>query len=410
MRKFDTAPINPSIARGSNQIGMRAHNERLVLTLIRQHGALAKAEVARLTGLSPQTVSVIMRALEVDVLLQRDTPVRGKIGQPSTPMSLRADGAFFFGLSISRRSLDLVLIDFLGTERSRARVTHRFPTPDQAVQFAIGAVAQLTMGLTNIELERIGGLGIAMPFHLWEWAGRMRAPPEKMDEWQHRDIAAEIAAQINIPVYLRNDASAACGAELVFGRPDKPSNFLYFFLAFFIGGGLVLDNRLFTGPTGNEAALGAMPVYVPQAEMLNPAQQKKCQLIDVASLVSLEALLLAEGQDPALIWENSHQWQVSGPALDRWLDQAAEGLAQATYAAACLVDFSQAIVDGWLPALVREELVRRANAAMAKLPMAGVERPVLREGSIGGQARALGAASLPLSARFLVDHNAGQNT
>ena len=56
---------------------MRAHNERLVLSLVRQHGALAKSDIARITGLSAQTVSVIMRALEQDGLLLRGEPVRG---------------------------------------------------------------------------------------------------------------------------------------------------------------------------------------------------------------------------------------------------------------------------------------------------------------------------------------------
>ena len=50
--------------RGTNQSGMREQNERLVLSLVRQHGALAKSDIARITGLSAQTVSVIMRALE----------------------------------------------------------------------------------------------------------------------------------------------------------------------------------------------------------------------------------------------------------------------------------------------------------------------------------------------------------
>ena len=59
------------VARGTNQSGMRAHNERLVLSLVRQHGALAKSDIARMTGLSAQTVSVIMRALEQDGLLSR---------------------------------------------------------------------------------------------------------------------------------------------------------------------------------------------------------------------------------------------------------------------------------------------------------------------------------------------------
>ena len=86
--------------RGSNQTGMRAHNERLVLSLIRKHGPMAKAAIARMTGLSAQTVSVIMRALEADGLLVKGEPVRGKVGQPSVPMGLRAQGAYFLGLKV----------------------------------------------------------------------------------------------------------------------------------------------------------------------------------------------------------------------------------------------------------------------------------------------------------------------
>ena len=85
---LDRSSPEAAALRGTNQSGMRAQNERLVLSLVRQHGALAKSDIARITGLSAQTVSVIMRALEQDGLLQRGTPVRGKIGQPSVPMSL----------------------------------------------------------------------------------------------------------------------------------------------------------------------------------------------------------------------------------------------------------------------------------------------------------------------------------
>lgn len=49
--------------RGSNQRGLRAFNERLLLSLLRRHGPMAKAEIAQLTGLSAQTASVIMRKL-----------------------------------------------------------------------------------------------------------------------------------------------------------------------------------------------------------------------------------------------------------------------------------------------------------------------------------------------------------
>src|SRR5689334_14425930 len=68
---------------GANQVRVRAYNERLVLSLVRRHGSQAKSEIAKRTGLSAQTVSVIMRALEKEGLLIRGEPVRGRVGQPS---------------------------------------------------------------------------------------------------------------------------------------------------------------------------------------------------------------------------------------------------------------------------------------------------------------------------------------
>ena len=70
-------------SRGTNQLGVRLYNERLVLSLIRQHKSLPKADIARLTGLSPQTISLIMNQLTKDGLLLKGRPLRGRVGQPS---------------------------------------------------------------------------------------------------------------------------------------------------------------------------------------------------------------------------------------------------------------------------------------------------------------------------------------
>ena len=106
--------VRAAVTRGSNQSGLRAFNERLVLSLIRQFGPLAKSEITKMTGLSAQSASVIMRALEADGLLAKDAPRRGKVGQPMVPMRLNPSGAYSFGLQIGRRALELVLIDFEG--------------------------------------------------------------------------------------------------------------------------------------------------------------------------------------------------------------------------------------------------------------------------------------------------------
>ena len=384
--------------RGSNQSGMRAYNERLVLTLVRRSGALSKTAIAQKTGLSAQTVSVIMRALEADGLLERGEPVRGNVGQPSIPMSLASKGAYFFGLKLGRRSSDLVLTDFMGTVIGQKHHTYDYPLPADIIDFTREAAAELTELLPKTRRGRIAGLGIGMPFELWNWAELVGAPSAAIDVWRNIDMQAEVGALFDFPVYLQNDASAACGAELVFGTLPDLQDFLYFFIGFFIGGGITLQGSIYTGSSGNAGALGSMPVPDGRGGI--------CQLIDIASLSTLQSMLGIPEQLSSQQWDRPEDLPVDEDILRSWVGNAARALAYAIVSASAVIDVQDALIDGWLPLPVRASLVEATRACLADLNLSGVTAPRLREGTIGHNARALGAASLPLSQRFLVHRNA----
>ena len=385
--------------RGTNQSGMRDHNERLVLSLVRRHGSLAKSDIARMTGLSAQTVSVIMRELEQEGLLVRGAPLRGKIGQPSIPMALNADGAYFIGLKIGRRSAELVLIDFLGHVRAMLHHSYRYPEPRQTVEFATAGMQRMRAELSPAQARRIAGLGIAMPFELWNWADTAGAPRAVMEEWRSRDIRSEIQSQCGFPVYLQNDATSACSAELVFGEAGSLRDFVYFYIGAFAGGGIVLNGRIYSGPSGNAGALGSMPVP--------GSDGRPKQLIDVASIAMLEKALNARGVDASHLWTSPQEWGDIGPELDAWIRTASEALAYAIVSAAAVIDFEAAVIDGWMPLSIRQRLVAAIRQALARVDSEGLTLPAVREGTVGIHARALGGASLPLSERFLI--GAGSN-
>ncbi|MBE1297370.1 MAG: ROK family protein [Rhodobacteraceae bacterium] len=378
---------------------MRAYNERLVLSLIRQFGPKPKAEIARITGLSPQTVSVIMRALEGEGLLLKGEPVRGNVGQPSVPMGLAANGAYFLGLKVGRGGSELVLSDFLGQVIRYQRAEHRVPSPSGVLRFACETIDAFLDSLPTDDRSRVAGLGIALPFRMWDWAqGERGANISDLEAWRGCDLVAELTKSYRFPIYLCNDASAACSAELVFGTTDKPPDFLYVYVGYFVGGGLVLDNALRLGRSGNAAALASIPVQAPSGGM--------CPLVDLASLTCLEDRLGATSDATLSIWSRSGEWVVPQEALDAWLGQAALGIAQAVIASVCVVDCETVLIDGSMPVAVRAELVARIEHEVASLVTAGVSAPSIQQGSVGYDAKVLGAASLPLSERFLVDRNA----
>ncbi len=310
-------------------------------------------------------------------------------------MSLNPRGAFFYGLKIGRRSVDLTLVDFLGGVLANRRKVYRYPTPGSVVAFVTEALPAMRNALPPALRDRIGGLGIAMPFQLWNWVNYIGAPQHEMDAWRDRDIQAELAALVGLPVYVQNDATAACRAELVFGTGDRPRDFLYFYFGTFIGGGLVLNGQLFAGRTGNAAGVGPMPVPGPEG--------RTRRLIEIASMSVLAEAMDAAGESSDHLWEQHLQWTVSDAVLNRWLDGAAEALAHATLAAAALIELEAVVIDGWMPTSVRAEVTRRTKAALYRLDLAGVDAPDVREGTVGADARSLGAAAIPLSQRYLID-------
>ena len=381
--------------RGSNQSGLRAHNKRAVLSLIRRNGRLAKAEIARRTGLSPQTASVIMRALEAEELVLRDQPQRGRVGQPSIAMRLNPDGAFALGLKIGRRSVDLVLMDFIGRIRGHERIAYTFPRLRHVLDFVATAEPKLRALLPAKLAGRMTGLGVALPYELWSWAEEIGAPAIAMEEWRDLDVPAALAEVTDLPINVANDATAACAAENVFGS-TRSADFVYFFVGAFIGGGIVMNGDLVSGRLGNAGAVGSMPV---------PHEDGGCaQLINFASLHLLEKMYEAEGGDPLEFWRGQVAWESFGPLLDRWIDKAAYGLAHAIVSANSIYDFESAVIDGRFPASVRARLVERTAVVIETINRQGLSPVVIRQGTIGSDAREIGSASLPFFAHYLLDH------
>jgi hypothetical protein len=80
-------------------------------------------------------------------------------------------------------------------------------------------------------------------------------------------------------------------------------------------------------------------------------------------------------------------------------------LAHAAVAAASIIDFPAAIIDGWLPEGVRHRIVEATRAELSRLDLQGLSAPEIIEGKVGVHAKAMGAASLPLSNRYLFDQS-----
>jgi len=382
---------------GANQSTLREYNERAILSLIRRNGPLAKAELAKLTGLSAQSMSVIMRGLEQDGLLLRGKSLKGKVGQPSVPMKLNPDGVFTMGLKIGRRRAEIVLMDFVGDIRSSKFITYHYPIAEKIIAFTQETLAYLMAFLSPSQREKVIGLGVAMPYELWNWSEKIGAPQKDIDSWHQLDIAHEIGKFCTFPITIQNDATAACGAELVFGRGSQLTDFSYIFIGFFIGGGLVLNNSIFPGPQGNAGAIGSMPIIGPDGKL--------AQLIEHASVALLERQLLQANIAPDFLWQGLKDWRQHETHIDHWIDYIAKYIAIAIVSSCSVIDFNHVVVDGAFPSNIREKIVAAIQKAVQEIDLQGIVVPQVEQATINYDPRVIGSACLPLFEHYLLDQS-----
>lgn len=398
VRPMDGSEIT-EIRGGANQRRVRDHNERLILSMIQRHGPMPGSEIARRAGLSPQTASIILRKLEADRMLDRGEPVRGKVGKPSVPMALNPEGVLSFGLKIGRRSADLVLSDILGTVRQQLHRKYDYPLPEEILAFLEEGLARMQDGLAPAQRERLCGIGIGIPFELWKWHDEAGPDNARFRAWKDVDLPAAIARFSELPVFVLNDATAACHAEYLFGRGKSFRDYAYFFIGSFVGGGVALNGSVYEGNQGNAGALGSIRTTSPLGESK--------QLIDVASLYLLERRLVEVGIDPAILWRRPQHWRGLERHVEPWIGETAQELAKASLSICSVIDFEAILIDGAFPAWVRGELVARVRRYLDHQDMRGLIAPVIEPGSVGENARAIGAASCPIFRQFLLDTNGG---
>jgi predicted NBD/HSP70 family sugar kinase len=352
---------------------MRRYNEQLILSVIRRLGEASKAELARLTALSPQAVVRIVDQLEIQGYIYEAGRRTGGMGQPAILYRINSDHGFTVGVEIGRNGLIMALVDFDGQVKAVTREMTGFPS----VSFSVSCIRSfIDKHITSDPLlltKTFKGIGIAMPWFLGEWRQEIHISVDQADEWRAPGLAERLKAGLEWPVTFENDGNAATLAHLLCGVGQELQNFLTIHFGTLIGGGLAMGGRIVRGLHGNAGALASMPIG---------GRSQVDYLVHRASLYTL----------PADACEHA-----------AWVAQCADALAFVIMGVNSLLDLEAIILDGALPTTLLENVVEKLSHAMATQGPIDLFKPVLLQGTFRDLAVATGAALLPLHSAFAPD-------
>ena len=374
-------------------------NRARVFELIHLFEPISRAEIASKLDLTSATVSNIAADLLSQGYIQQLGRRTSGRGQPAIELGVQADAAYTIGLHFEHGCVAGIVADLKGSILDRRQVVlDPLPSPDIVLTTLIDTGNEL---INQVDRDKIIGVGLATVGPIDLVSGSVLST-EYTSGWGEVALRDPLTEAFALPVFMDNNATAGAIGEYWYGVGRSYSNFLYVgFYTLGLGGGLVLNKRIYRGSALNAAEFGHMIVRSPHS--------KSGEAGFLEHFVSGHALCRDFGVD---ITSNFEQRLADNDErLETWLDAASSVFAQALVSVDHLLDLDTIIIGGQLPHAFFSALVDRVQPQRQALYMHGWSRPsTLQFGRIGEDSAVMGAATLPIYDAFAPQVSAARTT
>ena len=239
-------------AAGS-QSSLRAANKALVLQTVQRWGGLTQIELAAATGLSPASVSTIVRDLFAAGVVETATTTRN--GRRAQLVTVARRLGLVLGVQFGHRHVHVVLGDFA----LHTIAEHTLPLPNEhRIDTSLDRATLLMADL----LERVGaafddvtGVGVGLPAPV-DVATGMVSVPGVMRGWDGIDVGSTLSKRIGRPVFVDNDANLGALAESTLGAGREYRDAVFVRASYGVGAGVVVGNTVHRGYAGIAGEIG----------------------------------------------------------------------------------------------------------------------------------------------------------
>lgn len=380
---------------GTNLKYTKAYNYRIVLETIRLHSPLSRADIARHTSLTAQTVSnIVKRLIDAELIREADKRREGR-GAPSITLEINPDGAYSIGLDLDKDHLTGVLVDLSGNVLERVHYELSFPSPDEAIDLMTETVDHLK-AQQDLDPDRIGGIGIGFPGPIEITKDNIVTNivnPKAFPGWKHVPVVDLMSERIDLPILLENNATAAAVGERWYGAGQYLSTFFYMLFGVGLGGGVIINGHPYEGHSGNAGELGYLlpPDYAPENK------SAPTHLGEYFNLPRLYEVLRNDGIEISQPYELLPPYERRNEHLMEWLNTATRHLATLILAVEHLIDPEVIFFGGRYPKPILADMMARLEERLPTLRSSGKSVvPELKHATAGEDAAALGVATLPI--------------
>jgi predicted NBD/HSP70 family sugar kinase len=257
--QFDAVPENRVAVTGDQRL-LKTINKVALVRLVREQADISRADLAKRTGLTKSTVSLLVHELiREGWLREQQIAVTERVGRRPTPLCLDDRRLVLLGAELGVDFLVVMACDLTGKVLTVLRETYEHKNPQTSAERLVALTKRV---LTKIERSgRVAlGLGVGVPGVVDATGSILKSAPNlHWHDVQMGDLVRAALSQqgvASLSVYLHNDANAAALSQFIFGGDSVAGPLVYLSLGIGLGAGIVLKDQLYLGHSGMAGEVG----------------------------------------------------------------------------------------------------------------------------------------------------------
>jgi len=232
---------------------LRQANERLVLNAIRQNAGVSRADISRITGLSPSSITFIVKRFKRDGLVgEEKTAARSQVGRQPTALYIRQNAHLALGIDLTLAGARIALTD-LDAKILKRKTVAWHANSDAFFNRVNSAIRTLADPLPPGQLL---GAGVALPGFIDRASGRVIAAENF--NWFDVEAGRFLSRDLSFPFWFENSAKLAALAEMWTsdGDPRPLHDFVSITAHSGLGAGVIVNGQILQGATSAASEFG----------------------------------------------------------------------------------------------------------------------------------------------------------
>lgn len=239
-----------------SQASLREANRARLIESLKKHGRLTQVELAGSTGLSPATVSNIVKELTASGVLHTATTSRS--GRRATLVSLARQLGLVAGAHFSSRHLHLAVADATRTIVAQSSLPLALDHRHDSELDRLSLLLSDMMDSLGSTVQDLLAIGLALPAPIDPRSG-MVSSPGLLRGWEGIDIGASLTARVGRPVFVDSEANLGALSEAREGEA-RGTSALFIRAGHTISAGITVSGDLFHGVTGKAGQIGHVTI------------------------------------------------------------------------------------------------------------------------------------------------------